>query len=228
MALPDYVSANLRRRVIRSPINPLDKSTIVSIFPKEINEIKHTIQPGRFHIDKGSYENPSILVVSTSSWWREVDGDQMLEIPVGSPQVADSIVKDYCNGLLACDMGNSMPGLFWIPGNLTIEQVKLNYKELLTKARECQKKWFSELVKMGDILWSRSNGNPLSISDDMRLAVQELQLKEKAWMKDFTTLELKNCPACGTLRNSTFPICGNCHIVIDKVEFDKLGMKFSS
>jgi hypothetical protein len=60
-----------RRRIIRSAPNPTDKSTIVSIFPRLVDEIKHTIQPGRFIIMPGSVEKPSILVIGPSSWWRD-------------------------------------------------------------------------------------------------------------------------------------------------------------
>src|SRR5712664_3042305 len=89
------------RRLIRAQKNPMDKCTIVSIFPKVIDEYKHTIEPGKFHIDSGSYENPSTLIVGSSSWWKDIDIDQpMLEIPVSSIQIAESVVKDYCNGMV--------------------------------------------------------------------------------------------------------------------------------
>ena len=61
---------NPNRRTIRAPINPLDKSTVVSILPKQISERKITIQPGIFEISPGSFDNPAILVVGPSSWWR--------------------------------------------------------------------------------------------------------------------------------------------------------------
>src|SRR5690606_5117854 len=106
-----------RRRTIRGPVNPMDKSTIVSIYPKEIDETKCTITPGRFIIPPGSYVRPSTLVVGPSSWWREIDEEQpLLEIPVSSIQLADSVLKDYCNGILGCNMADAMPGLFYVPG----------------------------------------------------------------------------------------------------------------
>ena len=77
------------RMAMRAPVNPLDKSTVVSIFPREIHEIKHTLIPGEFYIPPGSYENPSILVVGPSSWWRDIDPDQpLIEIPVSSVLIA--------------------------------------------------------------------------------------------------------------------------------------------
>ncbi len=222
--LPAWMSND--RRVIRALDNPMDKSTIVSIFPRRIEEIKVTIEPGRFIIEPGTYDEPSTLVVGSSSWWRDVSPDEpMLEIPQSSLSIADSVVKDYCNGLLEYNPGSSMPGLFYVPGKKTVAEVKKEFKPLLDAALMKQKNWYAALVKMADVLWARTNGNPRSISDDARLAAQELQIKDKPWLKDFTTLELKNCPACGALRNELYPVCQICKTIVDKAAYEKAGFK---
>jgi hypothetical protein len=216
-----------RRRTIRAPQNPLDKSTIISIYPKEIHEVKHTIQPGRFRIAAGSVKAPAILVVGSSSWWREIDEEQpLLEIPNSSVQVADAIVKDYCNGLVACNMGNAMPGIFFIPGEITLAElfIEAKYKIAIKSAEVKQNQWYQNLVKLGDIGWARSNGNPLCISDDMRMAAKELQLSNKDWMRDFAAIDKVRCIACGALRDPAFPICGACHTVVDKKKAEELGL----
>jgi len=216
------------RRTIRAPINPLDKSTVVSILPKTISERKATITPGFFEIPPGSFENPSLLVIGPSSWWREVDENQpLLEIPVSSIQVADSIVRDYANGLLACNMADQMPGIFYIPGEWTVAKLKAEHSPLLLKAQAGQKKWFLELVRIADILWSRSNGNPLSISDDARLACKQLNITQKPWLGDLQTAELVRCVACGSLRNQLFPICQTCKAIADPVRAKELGITFA-
>lgn len=217
-----------RRRTVRGPVNPLDKSTIVSIYPKEINEIKVTIQPGRFILQPGSYENPTILVVGPSSWWREFDEQQpLLEIPVSSILIAESVVRDYCNGILACDMGESMPGLFYIPGEMSLIEVKTKFKGELDKANRKQKTFYTTLVKLADALWARSMGNPLAVSDDMRMAARELGLTTKDWMKDFTMVSMIRCPACGSLKNPQYPVCASCH-AIDHTHPAAKDIKFTS
>ena len=55
------------KKTVRAPINPLDKATIVSIFPKEIEETKPTLMPSRWIIPAGTLENPGIAVVGPSS-----------------------------------------------------------------------------------------------------------------------------------------------------------------
>lgn len=216
------------RRTIRAPVNPMDKSTVVSILPKWVNERKATIQPSFYDIPPGSFEKPSLLVVGPASWWREVDENQpLLEIPVSSIQIADSIVRDYCNGLLACNMSDQMPGLFYIPGDLDVMKLKKEHLSSLTIAQSRQKKWYLELVRIADILWSRSNGNPLSISDDARMACRELNIHDKPWLGDLQTAELVRCVACGALRNPLYPICQACHAIVDKAKATELGLTFA-
>jgi len=231
--------SDFKRRTVRAPTNPLDKSTIVSIFPKHIVERKCTIQPGLFEIMPGTYEEPSILVVGPSSWWKEIDENQpLLEIPHSSIVVADSVVKDYCNGLIACDMGDSMPGLFFVPGckstmrdepdaKTTLDWIKKDHKDKLDAAAVRQKNWYVALVRMADALWSRSNGNPLAISDDMKLAARSLNFINKEWLKDSQVMELVRCQACGSLKNPLYPICSNCKAITDTVKAKELGLVFA-
>lgn len=220
--------AQMNRRTIRAEINPMDKSTIVSILPKRISERKLTIQPGQFDIAPGSFDKPSVLTIGPSSWWREVDENQpLLEITVSSVQVADSIVKDYCNGLLGCNMGDLMPGLFYIPGEVSAEKLKKEHLAVLTVANNKQKNWYRELIRVADILWARSNGNPLSISDDARLACRELNIENKPWLGDIQATELVRCVACGSLRNQQFPICQTCKAIVDPEMAKKLNLSFA-
>jgi hypothetical protein len=216
------------KQTIRAPINPLDKSTVFSILPKPISERKVTIQPGVFELAAGSVDKPAFLVVGPSSWWKEVDDNQpLLEIPVSSIQIADSIVKDYCNGLLECNMSDQMPGLFYLPGEWSVDRLKKEQMPLLTKYIACQKKWFLALVRIADILWSRSNGNPLSISDDARLACRELNIADKPWLGDMHTAELVRCIACGNLRDPRYPVCAVCKAIADPERAKQLNITFA-
>ena len=219
------------QRQVRMPKNDYDKSTIFSILPKEVNEKKPTLEPGTFQIKAGSPEKPSSLVVSSSSWWREIDVDQpLLEIPVSSVQIAESIVRDFANGVLMCDMGETMPGLFFLQGTITIDELKIKHKPVLDLAIQRQNNWFRALVKLADSFWARTNGNPLAISDDSRMAAKMLKIEDRPWLMQFSmeNVIMQNCPACGTLRNTMYPVCMNCKTVLDKERFEKLGLKYAS
>jgi hypothetical protein len=222
------------RRTIRAESNPLDKSTVVSIYPRELVERKPTIQPGIFTIPAGSIEKPTLVVVGPSSWWRDIDIEQpLLEIVNGSVQVANSIVVDYCNGLLGCNMRDTMPGLFWVPGEFkTVESLfkaeNGAHKKKFDIAVANQERYWKALVKIGDIGWNKTNGNPLTISDDMRLAARMLNLENsKPWMKDIMTMALVHCVACGALRNPDYPVCGSCKAIVDPEKAKSLGLTFA-
>lgn len=212
------------RRMIRSPKNPLDKCTIVSIYPKDIEEIKPTIFPGRFKIPSGSYINPSLLIVESSAWYRDYDADQeILEITNSSIQVAEDVVRGYCNALPDAIPGEAIPGLFFILGEKTLKEINKDHRTELEAAKIKQDNYWKNCVKNADSDWARTNNNPLAISDEARLAARELSLS-KPWMMDFTSTVMKNCPACGFLINSNYPVCSNCKTVIDKEKATSLGL----
>ncbi len=211
------------RDTIRSTVNPWDKATIFSIYPGEVKEWKRTIIPGYFVIPRGSLQNPARLVIGPSSWWRDFDPDQpLLEIPTSSIIVADSIVNDYCNARIAYS-GSASPGIFYIPGDVSIQELLEKYPEELEKAIVRQRNWFGELVTMGDALWATTSGNPRAIPDDMRLACREMSIA-RDWATNFSRIEMVPCVACGMLRNPKFPICGACKFIVDREMAAKLGL----
>lgn len=223
------VLASANRRTVRAVMNPLDKSTVVSIYPRAIHEVKSTIQPGTFDIEAGSLKKPAILVVSTSSWWKELGDDQpLLEIPNSSIQVADSIVNDYCNGIECCNMGDCMPGLFFIPGEHNLLDVVTNYQMKLDAAQKRQRNWYHVIVKQADSMWARSNGNPLAISEIAKMAAHELNLNDKEWLKDTQITAMVRCTACGTLKNPNYPVCSNCKAISDPEAAKKMNFIFAN
>lgn len=218
--------ADTRRMVVPQPVNPLDKTTLFSIFPKEIVETKLTVFPGYFVIPAGTVEKPSRLVVGASSWWREIfEADQILEIPIHSVMMAKSIVDDWANSqfFATADKG---PGLFFLPGELTVEKAQKDFPAAFKMAHERQNRWFLALVNAADQLWARTNGNPLAIDDNMRLSAKMLGLDNKEWLQNFEAVQTARCVACGTMRNPAFPVCATCGAVTDPVKAESLGIKF--
>lgn len=216
------------RRLVRATKNPLDRCTIISIFPKEIDEVKHTIEPGRFHIKAGSFDKPSILVVGSSSWWKLTDSSQdiLLEIPVSSIQVAESIIKDNCNSMLGVQPGSAAPGVFFVLGEHSVLDIQMKYKNKLEEVKTLQDNWYKILVRLADSLWARANGNPLVIAEEMRLAAKSLNFNDKPWLKDFTTVELVKCNGCGSLKHPQYPVCPVCK-TIDTEHPESKSLKFA-
>jgi hypothetical protein len=221
--------APTNKRTIRQQSNPLDKATIVSIYPRDITEQKYTIQPGFFHLKAGTEEKPSFTIMGPSSWWRDI-GEEMplIEIPNSAVQVADSIIRDWANGMLMCDMNESMPGLFFIPGEINAKELKERYSDAFNTAVRRQKNWYNNLIRLADVGWAQTNGSPRAISDLMRLAAEALNLRDRDWMKTTVDQEKIKCIACGNLRNPQFPVCSTCNRIVDIELAKKLGILDSS
>jgi hypothetical protein len=199
------------RRIIRTAKNPLDKCTLVSIFPMPIEQINHSVERGKWNIEAGSYEKPAVLVMGGHSYFKDYDPEQpVLEVPVGSIQLSEAFIKDWSNGLLGCDMSNAMPGLFFVIGEHTSMEIKMKYKQKLDETKVKQDNWYAVLVRLADSLFARTSGNPLAIWDLMKIAATSLNYSDKPWLKDHQMTELSRCTACGSMRNASYPICPTC------------------
>jgi hypothetical protein len=233
--LPAWMRPN--QRIIRMPVNEMDKCTIVSVFPRDIVEVKHTLSPGKFEIPAAKKDDFELVVVGPSSWWKETDPHQpLLEIQTSSVRIAESVIIDYCNGLIGCDMHSKMPGLFFVQGVLTKKNcnsyiqpnTNKTFGILLEEARRKQKEYFLELVKIADLLWVRSSGNPMVIGSDMKMAAKELGMLDKPWIGESKRIDMAPCKACGEFVNPTFPVCKHCKAIINREEAERLGLKFAS
>ena len=214
-----------KRNAIPAQRNPLDKCTIVSLYPRDIVEVKHTLTPGKFKVPGGSSENPGILVVGSSSWWKDAGDDtSLIEILVGSILIAESIIRDYCNGLIECDMGDSMPGMFFVLGEHDQQDILHNYQDKIKIYEAKQRNWFTRIIAVADSLWAKTNGNPFSIPDDARIGAELLGKKDRPWMGSFRTVEVIACVACCQMRNPQFPVCPACHNIVDRKLAEELGI----
>lgn len=224
-------------QIRRRPVNPLDKSTIVSIFPQVIVDKKETIFPGYNTIPAAPDNDYSILVVGPASWWKEMDeGQAPLEIQTSSLDIAESIVRDFKLSVLASNGYDKSPGLFVIPGNHKKESIKdwVNpedptdtFKTRIEFAKNQQKAWFAELVMIADADWAVTNGNPRSVSEISRLAAMYLGFADKPWLQDFKSVMLQPCTACGELVNPDYPVCKNCHAIVNRARAKELGIVFA-
>lgn len=203
-------------RMLRTPRNPMDKATIVSLFPVALKEVKETLDVREYKIPAGSLENPTVITIGPAAWWRhDFDNDQKIENPVAATTIAHSVITDYCNGLLECDMESKMPAMFYIPGEISKDVIMKNYKDKLNEMNTKQRRWFEALVVHADALWSRSNHNPKVIWDMMKLAARELG-SDRAWLKDFNVVNMVKCFACGNLRDPEYPVCTACKSIDPK------------
>lgn len=204
----------LHRRAVRGPVNPLDKSTVISIYPRVIQFKNVTLQPGIWNIEAGSIEKPALMLIGPSSWFKDVGPDEpLIEIVQSSVQIGESLVRDYINGMFGVSIGVAEPGLFFIPGEIDIKKLKTEYNSLLQQALNKQMQYYRTLIKFADSLWARSNGNPLCINDEMRMAARTIGSHDRDWMKDHINVGMVPCFACGEFKHPDYAICKACHSI---------------
>lgn len=227
------------KRVLHNlPRNPADKSTIISVFPKEIVEDKHTIFPGHFVIPAAVSGGFSLTVIEGSSYYIPSMIDRMppTEVQVNSAALAFAIINDYLSSTWLASKGIRGPGVFWIPGAFTRDSV-LKYKDdsgrtfdvLKAEAERQQKEWFSLVMDFADEVWARSNGNPKGIPDDARIAANYLGVSStKPWMENVIASTLEHCPSCGEMINLNYPTCKHCHAIVNQAKAKELGLVFAT
>lgn len=228
--LPQWVNEHMRNRLAPSNKNPLDVCTFISIYPMTFTE-KKAMVPEWYTIEAGSEKSPSFQIVTGASAWAErMSGQPMLEIPISSISVAESVIRDWMVGIIEVMLGAAQPGVFFLPGSWDMDKLRADKDALqvFNHVVAMQRAWFMKLIGMGDALWARSNGNPLVVSELMRIAASHMQMEEKPWMKNFTATRMANCPACGTMVMPGFPVCNNCKIIVDPEGFKKLGLGFAT
>lgn len=213
-----------QRKVVRGTPNPLDIATIISVFPREVRDFKPTVFPGNFLIKPGTPEKPTLTYIGSSYW---VAGGLMempeIEVPHSGIVMADSIIKDYCNGLVGCNMGDKKPGLFCVNGSIEEKDIP---KERLAQTIKFQENWFYDLVKIADVLWVRTNGNPTAVNEMNIMAAQQLGLK-KPWMDKIVQQDLIKCMACQTLVGNLAIVCPNCKVVLDTKRWNEMKLQFA-
>lgn len=217
---------DLNRRCEPPMMNEHDRTTIVSIYPHPIYCDNPTVVHGTHTVPGGTLEKPSLYIVKPTYWINGNDPERPpIPVTVHSIQMATSIVDDYVNAMQEVT-ADARPGIFVLPKEQTLVTVMKEYKAVLETVEAKQREWYKALIVKADVDWSRSNGNPLSVSKHARFAAEMLGMKDKPWMGDLSAFQKKSCPACLTMVMPLAAICFNCKAVLNEEAASK--MKFAS
>lgn len=193
------------------------KSTIVSMVHNDIIEDKPGLIPNHFRIPAGSLEKPSITHISSAIHYVYLDGDRgSLPVRDSSYEVARSIVEDYTAAQL-CLSDGCYPGLFWVPGQLSLKEIEKEFADQLGIVRTAHQRWMLKLTQIADDDFARYQKHNV-VSDFQRKVAEILKLKpeQHLWMNVANTLESSSCPGCGSLYRPGIAFCPVCRTVLDK------------
>jgi hypothetical protein len=193
--------------------------TIVSIVPLPIREFKPGLTPARFILPPSSDgdKDIQILHVTNANHFVYLDEDRgSLRVNNLPDNVARSVVLDYINSQLGISE-TSVPGLFFVPGKLTVQQIKDQFGKKLDRYRGLQKNWLLSIVRIADNDWAKFHQHTV-ISDFQRKAALILNLnpEQHTWMSLDANVQMVKCPACKTVLDPDASICAACKCVIKK------------
>lgn len=199
------------------------KSTVVSMIHIPLTEEKPGLIPNVFRIPAGSPEKPSVTHISAAKHHVYLD-DTRGSLPVrdASYEVARSIVEDYITAQPYISEG-IYPGLFWVPGALSLEDIKEEFPELLTAAHIAHKRWTEKHLKAADDDYARYQKHNV-VSDFQRALAKmnNLDPRKHPWMNISDTMAQLSCPGCGNMTIPGVAMCGICKTVLNQEKYDQL------
>lgn len=204
-----------------------EKATVVSLFPMTIDERKPGIYPGHFTIPPAKEGDFELLHVGNSTYWVNFhDGRPALKVNTPADEIAASITNDFVRNIFGYDFEHeAFPGVFWVEGHPSKEEVKKIHAVKLKEAETRQRRWFENLIKLADDAWVGSNKQHRSIADIQRYACRQLGLT-RDWLIEIPVKKEapKLCPNCQELVNAARVVC-SCGFIFDETKYK--AMKFA-
>lgn len=197
-------------------------ATVVSLLPISIEAEKPMLTPGNFLIPPAEKGDFNILHIGHASHPVYLDSERgSIRVPVVSEEVAQSIVYDaIISRPYGLESGVAEPGLFWVPGHLSKEQIKKQHADKLESAQKKQRQWFLNLVGEADGWWNQYHNHKM-ISDLHRKAAKYLNL-EREWNIEGTVESSTDCPACTKIIPIRAVVCPHCRVILKPEEYKKL------
>ena len=202
-----------------------DLSTVVSLIPYSFSaNFPHT-SPGEITIPACEIGDFNLTYISRAYSRVYVDSDRgYIQKPITSDEIATSIINDHIGSVINVQPGHAQPGLFFVDGHPTKDEVKRKHAKELEHAKDLQKNWFIELVKQADHDWGRTH-SPRSISTLQRAAAKFLGLARE-WDVNTVIDNITLCPMCKNDTRGAI-ICPNCKFIMDTKAYEAVKNQFA-
>lgn len=191
--------------------------TVVSLMPLPLMETKPQIMPGYFQIPPAKYGDLQVLQVGESIHWMDSPFHGMPAVKLTEPPkaIAKSIVNDFIEGQLGTDT-DTAPGLFWVEGHWSAQEIKERYPELVANAKARQDRWFVNLIRLADDDWEQNHQHRM-ISDIQRRAAKSLGMARE-WINVALDAAMLQCPMCKELVRPDAVVHASCGYILKPKE----------
>lgn len=198
------------------------KVSLVSILPFPLNISKPTVHPAVFSIPACERGEITVTHLIDAFCWIFMDGDRgHFKQLIPADQLAQSIIEDYRVASLSVGP-EAYPGMMWVEGHLTEEQVRKNFPKELAILVRAQDNWMQTLVNGADDEWNKYHQHR-AITGLARTAATYLGL-DRAWNTTNVSASIP-CPACSMSVFESAVICPHCNFILDETRYKT--MKFA-
>lgn len=190
----------------------MSKATIVSLMPIPFNREMTGHNPAYYTIPAAADGDFNILVIDdATSWLYVLDGASVMRRHLAAEE-AEELISTFIQANLYVGE-NCWPGIFWVEGAWTKNQIEERFAEKLEIAKDAQNNWFKALVEKADDDWNRSRQHR-TISTPQRIAAIRLGLKREWNIQVEKGQNYIACPACETMLKSTVSVCPQCKLIL--------------
>lgn len=198
--------------------------TIVSLYPGRLEETKPGLIPNTFVIEgpKKAGEFTVTHVTDVKSLTDPIGGRAGMFIPVLAEELAQSLVYDFLLSKIGSD-DNQGPGLFWVKGTWTKEDIAKKFPELLSIHKKRQEQWFLDQILVADTDWARKRSH-LVITQDAKWAAEWLG-QEREWLMSIdkiTQVTSQTCKGCASVIPAAAIVCSQCRTIQDEAKYKGL------
>ena len=192
----------------------MSKATIISIMPMKFVREMNGHNPHWYEIPPVPANEVKTLVIdNTTSWYYVRDGESIQRHHLAY-DVAKELIDTYLNAVPDVS-GDAQPGIAYVEGSYSPEEVEDKLSDLLEELREKQINYFRILVDKADDSWTK-HGQKRDITDPQRFAAERLNLKRDWANQNEKGVRFIDCPACTTKIKSSAVICPNCKVELKK------------
>lgn len=201
------------------------KCTVASLVPWPLTFNKPGLAHDEYKIDAAKGDGGiAILHVDNTKTPFLIPGHERMKtigMPVVSEEISRSIVEDFFHSQVAVGE-DAAPGLFWVPGQFTVTELKAKYAIEINHHRERQNRWFANLVRDADAVWMQTRQVKM-ITDLQKRAARALKLT-RDWLVeiDINAVGAVVCPACRNPVPAEAIVCGNCKCILDAKKAEAL------
>jgi hypothetical protein len=195
-------------------------ATIISIYPKEIRELKAGLIPNEYVVPEGSMDKPAVIHISDAKHLiPQAFGAPAIQSYESAEKVAKSVVFDWIKAQMRYSE-DAHPGIMALSYEIPADQVKFKLLDELKKLESKQIRWAQALLKDGDDMWERYGENR-AITDTQRWAANYLK-QPREWTNIEAGGNLMDCPSCDARISKNVATCRTCGCIINKEKYDKL------